>query len=75
MSSDDKLTAGDYRMIHYFIEEKGDITRWRSWPEKQAAVEREHPELIKALADLSVAESILKAVLKNLPSGDDEVEP
>ena len=63
----ERLDACDYRMIHYFIEERGDIERWSAWPNKRHLIHRDHPDLIAALAGVTVANRILAAVLKTIP--------
>ncbi len=56
----------DLRMVRYFIEERGDVTRWCDWDEKKAAIFALHPELRLALNNLEVAELALKHVLEGL---------
>ena len=63
-----KLTEEERRLIRYFYQEKGDITRWiaSSDPEIQSIIEYWHPELMKAIRDVQIAERILGAVVLGL---------
>ncbi len=56
----------DLRMVRYFIEERGDVTRWCDWDEKKEAIFALHPELRLALNNLELAELALKHVLEGL---------
>lgn len=66
----DELTESDLEMVRYFLEEKGDVTRWIRWEEKKPLFAKHFPELIAALDALNVAERTLRAVVKamELPS-------
>ena len=66
MSEENTLTEGDYNMVIYFWQEKGDITRWSSWEEKKPLFEKYHPELIKAMNDWTLAEKMLNLVIDSL---------
>lgn len=60
------ITDTDRNMICYFIKEKGDITRWSNWLERKADIEAEYPELIVALASLTIAERTLRAIVESI---------
>ena len=60
------ITDEDLRSVRYFIEEKGDVTRWTDWDEKKAAIFALHPDLRLALNNMEVAELALKHALENL---------
>lgn len=62
------LTNDDYLSIKYFINERGDTTRWTRWESRKPAIKEVHPELIDALERLQSAERTLKAVVDSLPS-------
>jgi predicted nucleic acid-binding protein len=61
-----QMTVEDARMVAYFVREKGDITRWVDWPNRQDAIAYECPELINALTLLEKAERTLDAVLSDI---------
>ncbi len=65
------ITNEDRRMISYFINHKGDITRWTGWENKKAQVQEEYPELIAALNAVEVAERTLEAIVSKIESDDD----
>jgi hypothetical protein len=60
------VTEDDINMIDYFINQKGDITRWCHWEKRKEEIEKEYPELIAALNNLTIAERTLNAVVKNI---------
>lgn len=64
------ITEEDRRMIRYFIEEKGDVTRWCSWEEKKAAIFATWPELRAALHNLDIAERNLKHIVAGIENGE-----
>ena len=64
------ITEEDRRMIRYFHEEKGDITRWCSWEEKKDAIFDICPELREALHDLDVAERNLNRIVASIENSD-----
>jgi len=66
MTKEELENAGHLTMIKYFCEEKGDIERYCDWKKIKPDVEREFPELIKALADLKNAEKTVKYLVENL---------
>lgn len=61
-----RLTDEERCMLRYFHKERGDITRYVAWDELRPILERWHPELLKAHADLVAAERILDLVVKAL---------
>ncbi len=64
------LTDADRNSIKYFIEDKGDITRWTEWEEKKDAIFRGYPALRSALFNLEVAELTLKTVVAGIANGE-----
>lgn len=60
------ITEEDRRMVKYFLEEKGDVTRWCDWEEKKEALFTLYPELHTALFNLDVAERTLKHVVEGI---------
>jgi hypothetical protein len=60
------LSDEDKSMIRYFIQEKGDVTRWCDWEERKSQVEKEYPELIEVLNKIETYERLLKAVLETI---------
>lgn len=64
------ITDEDRRMIRYFIEDKGDITRWTHWEEKKFAVFSLYPQLRAALFDLGTAERNLKHIVAGMENGE-----
>lgn len=65
VNAQDKLTEEDRNMIVYF-HEKGDITSWSEWEKKKPLVEREYPQLIRALADLSFATCCVDNIVERI---------
>jgi len=63
------LTDEERSSLRYFHEEKGDVTRWTTWPELQPVLAAHHPELLKALQDLRAAEKILDLVVRDIYEG------
>lgn len=66
-----RLTNHDRRMIVYFHQDKGDVTRWSYWKRCLPAIESEYPELIKALRDYEAAKNILDLVIAKIENDDD----
>ncbi|AAQ96526.1 hypothetical protein [Vibrio phage VP16T] len=60
------ITPEDLDTMKYFIEEKGDVTRWVDWDEKKDAIFALHPELRRALNDLELAELRLAQALEGI---------
>lgn len=62
---EDRLTEEDICMLKCY-HEKGDITAWVGWEQKQAQIQAQFPELVTAVQRVEVAERTLQAVLNNL---------
>jgi hypothetical protein len=62
----EELTEEDYRMVMYFYLEKGDVTRWCSWEDKQDLFKEKHPELLHAFKQVEIAEKTLNAVIEKI---------
>jgi hypothetical protein len=60
------LTYEERRSIAYFHQEKGDVTRWAEWQDVQLILQEHHPELLKALRDVEIAEKTLDAIIRTL---------
>jgi len=60
------ITQEDLNMVKYYIEEKGDVTRWSGWEEKKDAIQSFYPELHHALHNLAKAELDLKYTLDRI---------
>lgn len=61
----DKLTVEDARTLRYYHEEKR-IDRCSTWSVKQAAIERDFPEVVAAVKAVEMAERTLDAVVKSM---------
>lgn len=64
-----QVTDEDRRMVHYFIKEKDDITRWCDWEARKGIIEAEYPELIAALRNLETAQRTLDAIVERIGEG------
>ncbi|AAQ96587.1 hypothetical protein [Vibrio phage VP16C] len=60
------ITPEDLGTMKYFIEEKGDVTRWCDWDEKKAAIFELYPGLRRALNNLELAETQLRHELEGI---------
>jgi len=60
------ITDSDKNMICYFIQEKGDITRWCDWEKRKTDIAIERPELIAAINNLEIAKRTLSAIVENI---------
>ncbi len=60
------ITEEDRRTIRYFVQEKGDITRWSEWDEKKDAIFATWPQLRVALHNLDVAERNLDMIVEGI---------
>ncbi len=60
------ITDEDLRVIQYFWEEKGDLTRWAHWEEKLPLLREKYPELVYAWEDHVKAEVLLNFIVKEL---------
>ena len=61
-----ELTEQDKAMIVCFWQDKGDLTCWNEWEEKQPLIEKEFPELIKAVRDLDASIKIMDLVINSI---------
>lgn len=66
------LTNEDKRSIVYFLEEKGDLTKWVELQEKKNIIKQELPRLVDALAEFRQAEYRLKIELEQLKDSIDD---
>jgi len=62
----EEVTEEDRNMVVYFIQEKGDVTRWVQWEKRKGVIGKEYPELIAALDAQIVADRTLKAVVHSI---------
>lgn len=60
------VTDEDRAMLDYFINEKGDITRWCRWEERKPVIAAEMPELIAALDAVDAAEQMLATIMRGV---------
>lgn len=65
------ITNVDRRMVAYFIQTQGDVTRWVYWNSRKKEIAETYPELIKALQDYEVAKKILNLVVEQIERDDD----
>jgi len=61
-----EMEEGDYDMLRYFHEEKGDMTRYAQWDALLPLLKKKHPELITAMRNLRAAKRTLDAIVANL---------
>ena len=61
-----KLTEQDLLDIQYFWQYKGDLERLSTFESLKPLLEKEKPELLKALNDYETSLSILNSVVENL---------
>lgn len=61
-----KATKEDFRDVHYFITEKGDVNRLSSWEVIKDSVFDQEPHLKVALDKLKEAEDYLELVLDKI---------
>jgi hypothetical protein len=71
------ITYEDADMIHYFVDNYGDATRWVDWDKKKDAIRKEWPEVYAAIEAKIIADRTLHAVVRNMrnnmpttPSGE-----
>ena len=72
MANNYKMTNEDINMMLYFIEEKGDITRWSSYPEHKAEIAERYPDLVIALAEIDQGKKHLRWALRDIKDKLDE---
>lgn len=68
----DEITEEDRQMVLYFIQEKGDITRWSDWESRRGVIFRAYPALKTALDYLAVSETMMDNVLNRIE--EDSIE-
>ena len=66
MSQPYKLTDSDLASLKYHWHELGELERYSDWDKIKSAIEREHPELIKAYNDYKTSILIMNAVMRSL---------
>lgn len=60
------MTPSDLRAIKYFFVEKGDLTRWTSWPEKHEAFKAQFPEIHAKMQMASAAFALVEQLTKEV---------
>jgi hypothetical protein len=60
------ITDEDLRKVKHFWEQKGSLESWSGYESKLPALLREHPELVRAQAELIAARKRMDAVVKSL---------
>ena len=65
-TGDTYLALRHWMPKEYFLEEKGDITRWSRWEDRMPIIQKEYPELIQAMLNVKLAERTLTAVLQDM---------
>lgn len=64
----DKIYSEDADMAHYFIEQKGDVTRWCDWEQKREALCAAVPEIDDWVRAQRIARALERTVLERLKS-------
>lgn len=62
----DKVTIHDIEMVTYFLQDKGDVTRWVDWEKRKSVIAKEFPELIGAMDVLAVSERTLDTIVSRI---------
>lgn len=63
-----KVTSDEQNMLDYYLNEKGDVTRWSEWED----FSNRHPLIKRLHSEMEDARELLKIVIKNLPVKDEE---
>lgn len=67
-----EMNEDDMESVKYFLLDRGDVTRWTGWEKSKPEFQREYPEFIAALDQLTIAERTLRAVAKQMFEQFDE---
>lgn len=54
------------RMLGYFWDNKGDITRWSGWEEFKPELEKLRPDIAMVIENYLKAERVMRTTMKNL---------